>query len=242
MKYSLETDRGKRRAVNQDSCAVFCPDERSCFAIVCDGMGGANAGEIASAMVVETVVSRIKAGWREGISDESVQNLMLTSITAASINVYDQSVSDEKYSGMGTTVVACAVIDDHAIIAHAGDSRAYICDDEELRVITKDHSLVQELVDLGQITKEQAKSHPRKNYITRALGVDESVEIDFNRLFLSENEKLLLCTDGLTNFVPEEEILRILRDTAEDPAKRLVEEANANGGGDNITAVVISLK
>ena len=241
MKYFLETDRGKRRAVNQDSCAVFCPDAQSCFAIVCDGMGGANAGEIASAMVVENVVSRIKAGWREGMSDESVQNLMLTSITAASINVYDQSVSDEKYSGMGTTVVACAVKGDRAIIAHAGDSRAYICDESELRVITKDHSLVQELVDLGQITKEEAKSHPRKNYITRALGVDESVEIDFNRLFLSENEKLLLCTDGLTNFVPEEDILQILHD-APDPAKRLVEAANANGGGDNITAVVISLK
>ena len=109
MKYSFATDRGKKRSINQDCCTVFCPDEQSCFAIVCDGMGGAAAGEIASSMVVETVEERVKEGWRTGISDESVRNLLLTSITAANINVFDKSQAEISYQGMGTTVVAAAI-------------------------------------------------------------------------------------------------------------------------------------
>ena len=239
MKYSFATDRGKKRSINQDCCTVFCPDEHSCFAIVCDGMGGAAAGEIASSMVVETVEERVKEGWRTGISDESVRNLLLTSITAANINVFDKSQAEIRYQGMGTTVVACVLMKDHAIFAHAGDSRAYLFSDR-LKLITKDHSFVQELVDLGRITREQAKNHPRKNYITRALGVEELVEIDFNTVYLSQSDKILLCTDGLSNFVSEERIAELLSEQAEDPAAVLVAEANENGGGDNITAVVLS--
>ena len=239
MKYSFATDRGKKRSINQDSCAAFYPDDHSCFAIVCDGMGGANAGEIASSMVVETVMERVREGWRADISDESVRNLLLTSITAANIKVFDKSLSDISCQGMGTTVVACVLMKDHAIFAHAGDSRAYLFSDR-LKLITKDHSFVQELVDLGKITREQAKNHPRKNYITRALGVEEMVEIDFNTVYLSQNDMILLCTDGLSNFVSEEVISEILTNETEDPASVLVAEANENGGGDNITAVVLS--
>ncbi len=239
MKVLFESDIGKKRAVNQDCGAVFRTDDHSCFVIVCDGMGGMKAGEIASSMAVETVMERVRSGWREDITEESVQNLMLTSITAANINVYDRSVADPACRGMGTTVVACAVLNGHAVVAHAGDSRAYLCSDA-MHQITKDHSLVQELVDLGQITKEQAAHHPKKNYITRALGVDESIAIDFDTVRFGPTDRLLLCTDGLTNFVPENDIYGILTDPSADAAKRLVALANENGGGDNITVAVIS--
>lgn len=239
MNYTFKSDKGKIRAVNQDRCNVFRPDDDSVFAIVCDGMGGASAGEVASSIAVETVSERVKLGWRDGITAESVRNLLLTSITAANINVYDRSVADPECLGMGTTVVACVLLGQRGVVAHAGDSRAYLCG-ESVRQITKDHSLVQELVDLGQITPAQARTHPKKNYITRALGVDEAVDIDFDTFTLSENEALLLCTDGLFNFISDDELLGIMHGPAEDRAARLVAKANENGGGDNITAVVIS--
>ncbi len=239
MKTFFETDIGKKRQVNEDSCSVFCIDDRTCFAIVCDGMGGTNAGEVASSVAVETITERIKAGWREGITEESVRNLMLTSITAANINIFDRAESDISCSGMGTTVVACTVMRDRGVVAHAGDSRAYLCTDK-LRQITKDHSFVQELVDLGKITAKEALTHPNKNYITRALGVEENIDIDFNTFKFKKGAKLLLCSDGLTNFVSDNDIFTVLKGPAEDPAKTLVAMANENGGGDNITAVVIS--
>ena len=239
MKAYFESDIGKKRQVNEDSCSVYCIDDRTCFAIVCDGMGGTNAGEVASSLAVDTVMDRVKAGWRDGITEESVRNLMLTSITAANINIFDRAESDPSCSGMGTTVVACAVMRDRGVVAHAGDSRAYLCTDK-LRQITKDHSLVQQLVDLGKITAREALTHPKKNYITRALGVEENIEIDFNTFKFKKGAKLLLCSDGLTNYVSEKNILEVLNGAAEDPAKKLVDMANENGGGDNITAVVIS--
>ncbi|MCH5198072.1 MAG: Stp1/IreP family PP2C-type Ser/Thr phosphatase [Oscillospiraceae bacterium] len=239
MKYSFKTDKGLKRLHNEDCCAVFMPDEKSCFAVVCDGMGGASAGDKASSMAVETIVERIKNGWRSDMSEDSMINLLLTTITAANIFVYDFSLSDEKYNGMGTTVVACLLTGNRAIIAHAGDSRAYFFDKDIIQ-ITKDHSVVQDLLDKGQITTEQANYHPQKNYITRALGVDENIDIDFNSVDLTENSKILLCSDGLTNYLTDEEIFAIIK-SEDDPAESLVREANFNGGGDNITAVVISI-
>lgn len=239
MRYSFKTDRGIMRSLNEDCCAVFMPDEKTCFAVVCDGMGGASAGDKASAMAVETIVERIKNGWRSNMSEDSIINLLLTTITAANILVYDFSLSDKKYNGMGTTVVTCLVTGNRAVFAHAGDSRAYICG-EDITQITKDHSVVQALLDKGQITSEQAKNHPRKNYITRALGVDENIDIDFNSVDLQKNDKILLCSDGLTNFLDREDISAILK-SEDEPAESLVRAANSNGGGDNVTAVVISM-
>ena len=233
------TDRGKRRSVNEDRCSVFELDGGACFAVVCDGMGGASAGDKAAEMAVDVITERVKNGWRRDINEDSIENLLLTSITAANIFIYDFSVSDKKYNGMGTTVVACAVIRNRAVFAHAGDSRAYLFTDNLIR-ITKDHSVVQSLIDKGHITEEQAKDHPQKNYITRALGVDENIEIDFNCVDLGENDKVLICSDGLTNYVSEQDIGKILKNN-DDPSQILIEEANRNGGGDNVTAVVISL-
>lgn len=239
MKYSFKTDIGNMRLLNEDCCAVFMPDEKSCFAVVCDGMGGANAGDKASRMAVETIVTRIKNGWRNDMGEDSIINLLLTTITAANIFVYDFSLSDVKYNGMGTTVVACLVTENRAVFAHAGDSRAYLCN-EDIIQITKDHSVVQDLIDKGHITIQQAINHPQKNYITRALGVGENVDIDFNTIDLKKNDNILLCSDGLTNFLTKEDILAIVK-SEDDPAESLVHAANKNGGGDNVTAVVISM-
>ena len=233
------TDRGVVRATNQDNCMAACPDDSSCFAVVCDGMGGALGGDVASEIAVKTISGRIAAAWRTGMSSESLVNLLTTSITAANICVLDRAEEDPRLRGMGTTVVAAAIQQDRLVIAHVGDSRAYAFTDR-LEQLTKDHSLVQDMVDAGVITQEQAAVHPSKNYITRALGVSEKIEIDFSEFTFAENEKLLLCSDGLTNFVEESRIAEILSSGDSDTvAHRLVDAANENGGGDNITAVVL---
>ena len=238
MKYSYVTDKGIRRQENQDCCYAFEPEPGAVFAIVCDGMGGENAGDIASTLAVETVVHRIRTGWHRNMQPSSVKNLLLTSITAANICVFDLAESEEIYRGMGTTVVCAVILDDFVTVAHVGDSRAYIYA-ETLRQLTKDHSLVQELLDAGDLTPDEAKNYPKKNYITRALGVAEKIEIDFTRSQFGKGDMLLLCSDGLTNFVSDEEIKGILDEHADNAAKKLVGAANAAGGGDNITAVVI---
>ena len=216
-----------------------CPDDSSCFAVVCDGMGGAQAGDVASEIAVRMISERIAAAWRSGMSNESLVNLLTTSITAANICVFDSAEENYSLRGMGTTVVAAAIQDDRLVIAHVGDSRAYVYTDK-LEQLTTDHSVVQEMVDAGLITKEEAAVHPSKNFITRALGVQEKVEIDFSELTFREGETLLLCTDGLTNYVDDEAITGILSSgPPEETARLLVEAANRNGGGDNVTAVVI---
>ena len=239
MKYSVMTDKGIKRATNQDSCFVECLSEKSCFAVVCDGMGGGNAGNVASDIAVKTISQRINLAWRPDMSIASAQNILTTAIAAANICVFDEAQANAELNGMGTTVVAAIILNGRMVIAHAGDSRAYIAG-KELRRVTKDHSLVQNMVDTGQLTVTQAQHHPDKTYITRALGVEEHLETDFSQCDFNSGEKLLLCSDGLTNFVPEEEILRIMTQfPTEEIAQQLIDKANENGGGDNITAVVI---
>lgn len=243
MIYSCVTDRGKRRPTNQDACfAAIMPDNISCVGVVCDGMGGEHAGDIASDLAIKTVSQRLLGGWRKEMSEASVINLLTTAINAANIYVYDESMSHSEYSGMGTTIAAAAVVGDNLITAHAGDSRCYVFNGT-LNCLTKDHSMVQEMVDAGTLTKEQARNHPDKNYITRALGVSEHLELDFDTQVLNKTDKVLICSDGLYNFITDERIADILVATkTADAAKALVDEANRNGGGDNITAIVISLE
>ena len=241
MKYSVMTDKGIKRATNQDSCFVECLSDTSCFAVVCDGMGGGNAGNVASDIAVKTISQRVNLAWRTEMSISSAQNILTTAIAAANICVYDEAQTSVAFKGMGTTVVAAIILNGRIVIAHAGDSRAYIAG-KELKRVTKDHSLVQNMVDSGQLTATQAQHHPDKNYITRALGIDEHLETDFSQYEFNAGEKLLLCSDGLTNFVSEDEIFRIMTQfPTEETAQILIDKANANGGGDNITAVVIEI-
>ncbi len=236
-----KTDTGLVRTTNQDSYAAGELPGSVAWAVVCDGMGGAAGGNFASSTAVKLISERISSSYRSGMSGNSIKNMLTSAIIAANISVYDMGQENFELTGMGTTVVVAIIADETVYIAHVGDSRAYILSNGKLNQLTKDHSFVQEMVDSGRLTPDEAKDDPRKNLITRALGVNEDLRVDFCQEYISENEVLILCTDGLTNFVEPEEIYELTSDnTFYEYAERLVNRANHNGGGDNITVVTIS--
>ena len=241
MKIVSKTDVGLVRQSNQDSYAAGEMPGGVAWAVVCDGMGGANGGNIASATAVKMISEMISSTYREGMSSNSIRTMLQSAIYAANVSVFDMAKSVESLSGMGTTVVAAVVAHGLVHVAHAGDSRAYIVSDTGMQQITKDHSIVQSMIEDGSLSPAEAKLHPRQNLITRALGVEESIEIDYNEVGLGEGQRLLICTDGLTNYIEPPVILEVLQRYGfyEYPEK-LIERANQNGGGDNITVVVIS--
>lgn len=237
------TDKGKVRSSNQDAVATGLFSDGTVWAIVCDGMGGASGGNIASRLAVEYLSASLKSGYRANMGESSIKNLLETAIYAANIRVFDKSRENSELNGMGTTVVIAIATEKEAYFSHVGDSRAYLIDENNITQITRDHSIVQSMIEEGKISAEEAKHHPRKNVITRALGVDESIVPEFTVCDFKENEKILLCTDGLSNFVDANDIKGILiKDGSGDYSKQLVDLANDNGGGDNITAVVIQNK
>lgn len=230
------TDVGKKRSTNQDF--VYASDQPvgklpNLF-IVADGMGGHNAGDMASRCTVETMVDYI-----EGAAEERPIPLLEAAVTEANRRVLEKAQGDKALEGMGTTVVAATVIGDCLYVANVGDSRLYLLDGG-IRQITRDHSLVEEMVRAGQIRREEARSHPDKNIITRAVGVKSRVRIDFFDVGLYPGDLFLLCTDGLTNMVEDEEICRLVRKetSLEAAAQSLVDLANRNGGKDNISVVL----
>jgi protein phosphatase len=228
------------RRTNQDSYAVGELPGGVAWAVVCDGMGGANGGNIASATAVKIISEKIASTWRPGMGANSICNMLKSVVAAANVNVFDMSQSVEALAGMGTTVVAVLVADGVAHIVHAGDSRAYHVTEEGLIQITKDHSIVQTLVEQGKLTEEEAREHPRRNVITRALGVYEVLEVDYNEVDLLKGEGLLLCTDGLFGYLEHGEMEQIIKNAPFDEcAEQMTELANENGGGDNITVVAI---
>lgn len=242
MKIVAKTDKGLVRENNQDAYAVGELPGEVAWAVVCDGMGGAAGGNIASALAVKVISDKITSSYNEKMRDSSIKNLLDSAITAANIEVYDMAYSRSDLKGMGTTVVAVVVRDNVAHIAHAGDSRAYLVNKDGVEQITVDHSLVQNLVDRGEITKEEAEHHPNKNVITRALGVDKRIDVDFSEIDMQENETLVLCTDGLSNCVNNSEMAEDIKDGQYYAfADRLVKRANKNGGNDNITVVAIAI-
>lgn len=241
MRIVAKTDKGNVRDSNQDAYAVGEFSDEVVWSVVCDGMGGAAGGNIASALAVKVISDKINASYRDQMRDGSVKNMLDSALTAANIEVFDFAEAQPELRGMGTTVVCAIVRDNQAYIAHAGDSRAYVINNGSIRQITTDHSMVQDLLLRGKITPEEAEHHPNKNIITRAVGVDKGIEIDFEQIDLDDKDTLLLCTDGLSNYVSNEEMLELMSDGKHYAfADRLVKKANENGGGDNITVVVIS--
>lgn len=241
MKIVAKTDKGMVRDSNQDAYAVGELPGEVAWAVVCDGMGGASGGNIASALAVKVISKKINDSYNEKMRDSSIANMLDSAITAANIEVYDMADSRPELRGMGTTVVCAVVRNNVAIIAHAGDSRAYLADKNGLRQITTDHSLVQDLVNKGKITAEEAEHHPNKNLITRAVGVDKIIDVDFAITDINDDEILILCSDGLTNYVTVEEMHEDISDGQYYAfADRLVKHANNNGGGDNITVVAMA--
>lgn len=236
-----KSDIGLKRSNNEDCVTVKQLSENAAFAVLCDGMGGANAGQVASKMACDMIERKISMCYREGMTMSSIENMLLSAITTANVSIYDAAEGDMSLSGMGTTVICAVVVDGRICIAHAGDSRAYIVSQSGIKQITRDHSFVQQMYDKGEISIEELRTHPKKNLITRALGVEEEIEIDFNTEYLGEGETLLLCSDGLSNYVDADEIYRIINDTdAVSVAEALVDRANANGGGDNISVAAVS--
>ncbi len=241
MKIVAKTDTGKVRSSNQDSYAAGELPNGVAWAVVCDGMGGNAGGNIASSTAVKMIADQITSCYRDGMSTSSIRNILTTSITNANLSIFEMSQANEELRGMGTTVVAAIVTKNTVCVAHAGDSRAYIISKDNMLQITKDHSVVQAMVETGELTPAEAKVHPRKNLITRALGVDSDIRIDFCEESMDNDEVLLMCTDGLTNYVETDDIYNITRSGKYYKfADDLVELANKNGGGDNITVVVVA--
>lgn len=241
MKIVAKTDKGMVRSTNQDAYAVGELPGEVVWAVVCDGMGGAAGGNIASALAVKVISEKITSSYNENMRDASIKNLLDSAIAASNIEVYDMAYSRADLEGMGTTVVAAIVRNNVAHIAHVGDSRAYLVDGENVKQLTVDHSFVQSLIDKGEITPEEAENHPNKNVITRAIGVDKHVEAEYDSADMKESETLILCSDGLSNYVSNEEISADIKDGQYYAfAERLVTRANNNGGGDNITVVAIA--
>ena len=240
-KYDLATNVGLVRQQNEDSIAVIEPDTF----IVADGMGGQAAGEIASRMLIETVQNNLRdtpLPWNEEI--------LKAAILKANDNILHESKSHSEYEGMGTTATILhieqpqesqpQIITQRAFYAHVGDSRLYKLEYDHLKQITRDHSYVEDLVQKGELTEEEAKSHPMKNVLTQAVGAVQDINIDVGTFKVKRGDVFLLCTDGLTNMVNDEEILNILRST-KNPANDLIEAALNHGGRDNVSVIVIGI-
>ena len=244
---SGKTDVGIKRKNNQDSFALFAKEGYFC-AIVCDGMGGAKGGNVASALAVKTFASVIKKAFSsknaDDYSENEVKTLLKSAVDQANNAVFQKAKTDPELDGRGTTLVSVVVCLCGTFAVNIGDSRLYKQTDNVLTQVSTDHSFVQYLIDKGEITAEQAVDHPNKNIILRALGVNERVEGDYYRI--DNYDRLLLCTDGLTNHVSNDRISEIIAGTyiAKTPSykartEKLIAEANENGGLDNITAIVL---
>ena len=239
MKCYAITDIGRKRELNEDYIYTSGQPIGALpnLFIVADGMGGHKAGDYASMHTVDRFVEVI----RELGEEHGVQDAINEAVTAANAYIYQRSRENSNLSGMGTTLVLASCIGNEAIVANIGDSRLYLVNDDAMTQITRDHSLVEEMVTLGGIDREMARNHPDKNIITRAVGVKEKVAADFFEVDLTKGDKLLLCSDGLTNMLRDEEIYQIIQNNKEleQAAKALVDAANENGGRDNIAVVLV---
>lgn len=236
-----QTHIGLVRANNQDAMEYGALGQETQYAVVCDGMGGANGGNIASKIAVEVIGSRIREAYRSDQGPGSVELLLTSAMATANVGVYDRAQKDLELSGMGTTVVAVVTCGHTAYISHVGDSRLYLYRNQSLSQITRDHSVVQELIESGQITEAEARSHPRKNYITRALGVISEECGEYDELELLSGDRLLLCTDGLTNEVDPAELECLLTMPIEEAAQALIQASLSGGGRDNITVALMDV-
>ena len=239
MKAYSKTDIGSKRTMNQDS--VYCNENsvgsfQNLF-IVADGMGGHKAGDYASRLCVEKIVNAV-----EQSKSITPVTILEEAVTEANKGVLEEAKANAEYEGMGTTMVACTLQKDTLYIANIGDSRLYIINDD-IKQITKDHSWVEEMVKKGELTESQARIHPQKNIITRALGIDEVVHADYFEIDVKPDDKILMCSDGLTNMVEDEDIEYIIRHSSsiEKAVENLVEKANENGGKDNITVILVQI-
>lgn len=236
------TNIGKVRSTNQDAFSLCSLADGAFLAVVCDGMGGANGGNVASQIAVAKVEQHIRDNYSSELDAHGVKLLMRSALYTANTAIYEMTKQEPELSGMGTTVVAMILKDGVAHIMHIGDSRAYLLNHRTILQLTRDHSVVQVMLENGQITRQQAKNHPKKNLITKALGVEIAIQPDYQEKQLETGDCILICTDGLSNMVDEETILHLYAQTDFDHfADTLVQAANQAGGHDNITVVITKL-
>ena len=245
MKVCGMTDVGRHRRDNQDSYAFRELDGGWALLVVCDGMGGAQAGSVASSVAVEAFTAAVEEALAGGVPEDPAlrERTLAAACREANGAVYRLSRERREYEGMGTTLVAALALPGAVCMANIGDSRGYVLENDSIRQVTVDHSLVQLLVERGEITPAEARVHPQKNLITRALGVDSHVECDVTRLEPGTGSRLLLCSDGLTNVLEDGTVLELSRREAEiEPLCRaLVELTLERGAPDNVTAVLAQL-
>ena len=242
MKYFSKSDIGLVRTENQDRVWTGSLGENGEAAalVVCDGMGGENAGSCASQMTLDLMRERLESGFRLSNNRNFIRNLLITSVTAANSLVYDRAKIEPDKQGMGTTCVAAIVYDERAYIINVGDSRCYHIFDESIQQITKDHTVIRRLIERGEITEEESKTHPRRNSITRAVGAAREITPDYFEIDLEQGNCLLLCSDGLHSYGDDAEIAGII---VNNPIQKccdlLIDYALANGGRDNTTVAMI---
>ncbi|MFC6261476.1 Stp1/IreP family PP2C-type Ser/Thr phosphatase [Levilactobacillus fujinensis] len=240
MKVAYRTSIGKQRNDNEDYVDVFTNQAGQHLAIIADGIGGHQGGDVASAMAVSHLGHEFEK--TELKTSSAAQKWITTQITAENQSIIDKSNQFADLNGMGTTLVAALYFTEEVVIANIGDSRAYLYRDQQLRQLTEDHSLVNELVKRGEISRQAARHHPQKNVIIRSLGISDDARFDLNTYPLLQDDQLLLCTDGLTNMVDDQQIQEVLASDHSAQAKcdLLINLANAAGGLDNITVLIIT--
>lgn len=236
-----KTDIGRIRENNQDYYRIATPEDELQLYMVADGMGGYNGGEVASKLAVLSVQEFLKEHWKiEKLAEKGwIETILEEAIEYANIKVYQKAKENQELEGMGTTLEVCVIYNNKVYIGHVGDSAVYRIRRQFIRKLTTDHSYVQQLVKDGKISKEDARSHPKKNMITKALGCAEKVKPDILVKGFLKEDILLMNTDGLSNMLEEKQIYDIIQSAPEEAASKLVEKANEFGGYDNITAVII---
>lgn len=241
MRISYGTDVGMARHENQDSVFVKQLSDTLSLLIVADGMGGYEGGKLASSTAINTIAEYMISEFREDLSEDDILRMLQISIQNANKEIYAISADKPELNGMGTTVVASIVSSNMVYTASVGDSRGYLYTKKKLKQITRDHSLVYDLISNGLITKEEARLHPQRNVITRAVGSEESVLVDTFVNSLEKNDIILLCSDGLYSMMPEELIQDVLKSNCDNIADKLITLANDKGGKDNITVIAVKI-
>jgi protein phosphatase len=242
MLFYSKTDIGKKRVENQDRVWTGLLSGDTVAVVLCDGMGGENAGSRASQMTVDLISGRLLQGFRSDANRNTIRNLMITSLIAANSQVYNEARADRNKQGMGTTCVCAIVHNERAYIINVGDSRAYHIFEDNIQQITKDHTYVRTLIEEGEITVEESATHPNRNAITRAIGAEAGITPDYFEIDLYKESILLLCSDGLHSYGEDAKIAEIIVNNPKNKVcDLLIDYAIENGGRDNVTAAIIVL-
>ncbi len=241
LRFAAGTDRGLVRDGNEDSYRIIEKSSQNPYVyIIADGMGGHNCGEVASRMAVDYISKCVEQDGRRLLSPQGMEREIRRMVEDTNASIFETSLQKPEASGMGTTLTMAVITGERVVVAHVGDSRLYLIHDEVIEQITEDHTYIWELIKNGSLTREEAEFHPRKHVITRAIGTSPDLEIDMLDLETERGDILLLCTDGLTNMICDDEIYRILKSNEPEAAcEALIEAAKSKGGEDNITVIVI---